>query len=227
MSPQPRKKAFSPQYAVPLVEQITDFLTQAILDGQYESGGRLVEAELQRQLGVSRSPIRESFRILEKKGLITNVPRKGTYVRKIFQKDIEENFPIRANLESLAGRLAIPHLTTTDLEKMESAFSRMGEAAKNNDFKAYLKYHIQYHDIFIQASKNDTLIEILENLRNQSIWFRYSYLYIQESFEYAIKVHRKILDYFIKKDADHLEPLIKEHILIALGRFIEFLESKK
>jgi DNA-binding GntR family transcriptional regulator len=226
MSPQSPKKPFNPQFSVPLVDQITDFLTQAILDGQFESGDRLVEAELQRQLGVSRSPIRESFRILEKKGLTTNIPRKGTYVRKIVQKDIEENFPIRANLESLAGRLAIPHLTLKDLEKMELAFSKMSEAAKNNDFRSYLKHHLQFHDIFIQASNNDTLIDILNNLRNQSIWFRYSYLYIQESFDYAIKVHRKILDYFIKKDADHLELLMKEHIMIALGRFIEFLESK-
>ena len=59
-----------------------------------------------------------------------------------------------------------------DLEKMESAFSKMKEAAKNNDFKSYLKYHTQYHDIFIRASGNDTLIEILENLRHQAIWFR-------------------------------------------------------
>ncbi|MGC1401449.1 MAG: FCD domain-containing protein, partial [Thermodesulfobacteriota bacterium] len=101
------------------------------------------------------------------------------------------------------------------------------EAAKNNDFKSYLKYHTQYHDIFIRASGNDTLIEILENLRHQALWFRYSYLYVQEAFDYAVKVHRKILDYFIKKDPDRLEALVKEHILIALGRFIQFLESQK
>lgn len=226
-TPKVKRREFSPQYSVPLVEQITEFLTQAIMDGQFESGERLVENELQRRFGVSRSPIRESFRVLEKKGLVNNVPRKGTYVRKITQKDIEENFPVRANLESLAARLALPHLQPQDIEKMESAFSRMSEAAKNNDFKSYLKYHTQYHEIFIRASGNDTLIDILENLRNQAIWFRYSYLYVQESYEYAIKVHRKILDYFIKKDADHLEPLVKEHILIALGRFIQFLASQK
>ncbi len=227
MSPRVKKREFSPQYAVPLVEQITDFLTQAILDGQFENGGRLVETGLQRQFGVSRSPIRESFRILEKKGLVTNIPRKGTYVRNITQKDIEENFPVRANLESLAARLALPYLTGQDIEKMESDFSRMSEAARNNDFKSYLKYHTQYHDVFIRASRNDTLIEILENLRSQALWFRYSYLYVQEAFEYAVTVHRKILDYFIKKDADRLEALVKEHILIALNRFIEFLESQK
>jgi DNA-binding GntR family transcriptional regulator len=224
---QVRKKEFSPQYSLPLVEQISEFLTQAIMDGQFESGERLVENELQRRFGVSRTPIRESFRILEKKGLIHAVPRKGTYVRKITQKDIEENFPVRANLESLAACLALPHLTLTEIGKMKTYFSKMTEAAQNNDFKSYLKYHTQYHDVFIQASRNDTLIEILENLRSQAIWFRYSYLYVQESYEYAITVHRKILDYFIKKDAGRLEALVKEHILIALNRFIQFLESKK
>jgi DNA-binding GntR family transcriptional regulator len=224
---QARKREFSPHYAVPLVEQITEFLTQAIMDNQFASGERLVENELQRQFGVSRSPIRESFRVLEKKGLVFNVPRRGTYVRKITQKDIEENFPVRANLESLAARLALSYLQPQDIEKMESAFSRMNEAAKNNDFKSYLKYHTQYHEIFIRASRNDTLIELLENLRNQAIWFRYSYLYVQESYQYAIRVHRRILDYFVKKDAEHLEELVKEHILIALGRFIQFLDSQK
>lgn len=227
MAPPNKKREFSPQYSQPLVEQITEFLTHAIMDGQFESGGRLVETELQRQFGVSRSPIRESFRILEKNGLVSSIPRKGTFVRKTTQKDIEENFPIRANLESLAARLALPHLNAQDMEKMETAFSKMKEAARNNDFKSYLKYHTQYHDIFIRASGNDTLIEILENLRHQAIWFRYSYLYVQEAFDYAVKVHRKILDLFIKKDADRLEALVKEHILIALDRFVQFLESQK
>jgi DNA-binding GntR family transcriptional regulator len=164
---------------------------------------------------------------LEKKGLIQNIPRKGTYVRKITQKDIKENFPVRANLESLAARLALPFLTSPDIEKMETSFSRMSEAGRNNDFKSYLKHHTQYHDVFIRASRNDTLIELLENLRNQAIWFRYSYLYVQESYDYAIKIHRRILDDFIKKDSDHLESLVKEHILIALDRFVQFLESKE
>jgi DNA-binding GntR family transcriptional regulator len=222
-----KKREFSPQYSIPLVEQITEFLTQAIMDGQFESGERLVENELQRRFGVSRSPIRESFRVLEKKGLVNNVPRKGTYVRKITQKDIEENFPVRASLESLAARLSLENLQPSDIEKMEASFSKMVDGAKQNDFKTYLKYHTQYHEVFIRASRNDTLIEILENLRNQAIWFRYSYLYVQESYEYAVKVHRKILDCFIKKDADQLEGLVKEHILIALDRFIQFLASKR
>jgi len=218
---------FSPLYPVSLVEQITDFLTNDIIEGRLETGQRLVENELQRKFGISRAPIRESFRILEQNRLVMTIPRKGTYVRKITQKDIEENFPIRASLESLAGRLAISHLNQEDIERMEFTFSKMTEAAENNDFKSYLKYHSDYHEIFINASKNETLIGILQNLRRQAHWFRFSYLYIQESFEYAIRVHRDILDCFIKKDIARLEILVKEHILIALDRFLQFLREKE
>ena len=219
-------REFIPQYPVSLVEQITEFLTNAIIEGRLEIGQRLVENELQRKFGISRAPIRESFRILEKKGLVAIVPRKGTFVRKITQKDIEENFPIRACLEGLAARLAVSHIEPSDIEKMKSTLSKMIEAANQNDFRTYFRFHSEYHEIFIHASKNDTLIEILENLRRQGVWFRLSYLWHQESFEYATRVHREILDFFIKKDADRAEALVKEHILVALNRFLQFLESK-
>jgi DNA-binding GntR family transcriptional regulator len=220
------EKEFSPQYPISLVEQITEFLTSAILEGRLENGHRLVENELQRKFGISRAPIRESFRILEKNGLVVIIPREGTYVRKITQKDIEENFPIRACLEGLAARLATSNVEPKDIEGMELALSRMTEEAKNNNFKSYFKYHNEYHEIFINASRNDTLIEIIENLRRQAVWFRFSYLWHQENFEYAIGVHREILDLFIKKDAERVEALVREHVFIALGRFLQFLASK-
>jgi DNA-binding GntR family transcriptional regulator len=220
------EKEFSPQYQVSLVEQITEFLTNAIIEGRLVGGQRLIENELQRRFGISRAPIRESFRILERNGLVITHPRKGTFVRKIIQKDIEENFPIRASLESLAARLAVPNLQPLEVEEMELALLRMTEEAKKNDFKSYLKHHSKYHEIFIHASKNDTLIRIIEDLRRQVIWFRFSYLYIQESSEYAFRVHREILNLFIKRDVERVEALVKEHILFALDRFLKFLASK-
>ena len=106
-----------------------------------KGGERLVENELRRSLGVSRAPIRESFRILERDGFITRVPRKGTFVRKITKKDIEENFLIRASLESLAAKLAIPHLSSGDITEIKEAFEGMKKTAEDNDFKSHLKYH--------------------------------------------------------------------------------------
>ena len=214
------------EYPVSLVEQITKFLTDAIMEGKIENGQRLGESELQRRFGISRSPIRESFRILEKNGLVITVPRKGTFVRKITRKDIEENFPIRALLEGFAARLAISHSEPEDIRRMEFALSKMVEAVKENDFGSYFKYHSDFHDAFIYASKNDTLIEILDNLRRRAIWFRFTYLWHQANYDYSIRVHSEILDLVIKKDADRLEALVKEHTLIALDDFQKFLNSK-
>ena len=218
---------FTPQYSIPLVQQIAEFLTNAIIEGRLEVGERLIENELQRKFQISRAPIREAFRILEKNGLVVIIPRSGTFVRKITQKDIKENFPIRADLEGLAARIAASNLEPNDIKRMELTLSRMTEEAKKNNFKSYFRYHNEYHQIFIKASKNDTLITILENLRRQAIWFRFSYLWHQENYEYAIRVHRDILDFFIKREADHVEILVKEHILIALDRFIEFLSLNR
>jgi DNA-binding GntR family transcriptional regulator len=221
------EKEFSPQYPISLVEQITEFLTSAIIEGGLAGEQRLVENELQRRFGISRAPIRESFRILEKNGLVNIIPRKGTFVRKITQKDVRENFPIRAYLEGLAARLATSNIELKDVKGMELALSRMTEEAKNNNFKSYFKHHNEHHEIFINASRNDTLIEIIENLRRQAVWFRFSYLWHQENFEYATRVHREILDLLIKREADQVENLVKEHILIALDRFLEFLASNR
>jgi len=219
---------FVPQYPVSLVDQVAEFLTKAILEGRYKSGQCLVENELQRKFGVSRAPIREAFFVLERNGLLTNIPRKGRFVRTIKEKDIEENFVIRANLESLAARLAIPHLGPEDFNKMDSALSAMFLAAKENDLKTFYRFHYEFHGTFIQASQNDTLIRILENLRYQTICFQYNHPSPQECpDDNLISVHRQILDLFIRKDTDAIEHLVKKHILVALDGLLRHLASRK
>lgn len=213
---------FSPQYPVSLVTQITEFLTQAIIEGRYESGQRLIENELQKKFGVSRTPIRESFRVLEKNGFVVNVPRKGTFVRKMTKKYIEENFPIRAILEGLAARLAVEHLGAQEIKEMESALSGMAKAATKNDFKSYLKFHFDYHMVYIKGSRNDSLIGILENMMRHAVWFRFAYLWHQENYQNAIPVHREILNLFIQHDTKRVETLVREHILNNLNRYLQF-----
>jgi DNA-binding GntR family transcriptional regulator len=211
---------------ISLVEKVTESLMSAIMEGRIGPGERLIENALQRKLGISRAPIRESFRILQKSGLLVTSPRKGTFVKTISRKDIEENFPIRASPESLAARLAIPNLSPKDIKHMKFFLLKMKEASRENDFESYLRYHSDYHTIFIKASKNNTLIEIVENLRRHAMWHRFSYLYFQESYKHSIRIHRKILDAFIKKESNRVESLVKSHIIVGLSRFLDFLSLK-
>jgi DNA-binding GntR family transcriptional regulator len=87
-----------------LTQQISQTLIQAILNRTLRGGDQLVEIELQKRLGVSRSPLREAFRDLEKKGLVVIKPRRGTFVKKIARQDIEEHYPVLAALEGLAAQ---------------------------------------------------------------------------------------------------------------------------
>jgi DNA-binding GntR family transcriptional regulator len=210
-----------------LVEQVAKALKEDILTGRLKGGDQLLEDRLKGQFGISRTPLREAFRILEKEGLIEILPRKGAYVKRISRQDIEENFPVRAKLEGLAARLAYPNITRQDIEAMEEAFAHMKEAAQRKDFSDYSTHHLAFHEIFINASKNETLIALLRNLRLHTLWHRYTYNYYKADFKNSLMIHRRIIDLFKKKKAspEEIERTVRQHIEVALGPFLAAMEK--
>ena len=122
-----KKHSFRP---IVIGEQISRVLTDAIMEGTLKGGDQLVETELQEFFGVSRSPLREAFRDLEKRGLVVIVPRKGTFVKQISREDIEEIFPVRTALEGLAAKIAFNRMTASDLEEMGNTLEDMKKAVK-------------------------------------------------------------------------------------------------
>jgi DNA-binding GntR family transcriptional regulator len=205
-----------------LVEQVAKALKDDILTGKLKGGDQLLEDRLKGEFGISRTPLREAFRILEKNGLIEILPRKGAFVKRISGQDIEENFPVRANLEGLAARLAYTNFTQQDMEEMEEAFACMKEAAQKKDFSDYSTHHLVFHEIFINASKNETLISLLHNLRMHTLWHRYTYHYYKEDFKNSLENHQRIIDLFKKKEVspEEIERIVRQHIEVALEPFL-------
>ena len=201
---------------------------EAILEGVLRGGDQLVEVELQKQFGVSRSPLREAFRDLEKKGLVVIIPRKGTYVKQVNRKDIEDNFPVRAVLEGLAAREAHPNMTDQIIEALSRALEKMEAAVGISDTKAYWRNHLEFHDIFITASHNEVLINILKTLRMHSLWYRFSYQYYKEDLQRSLSVHQTIFDLFRNRDTDinDLGNLVQEHIQTAFVTFLAYLDEQ-
>ena len=206
---------FKPQV---LTKQVADLLADLILDGTLAPNQQLVESELQKQLGVSRSPLREAFRELEKKGLVVIVPRKGTHVRELTRRDIEENFPVRAALEGLAAREAYEKLTPQDLKDMGAYLEEMKSAGRSREREKYVEAHKQFHAIFINASGNQLLIDLLQTLRMHRLWYLITYRYQMLNINMAVEVHQKIYDMFKDKNTnlDELETVVRGHIEVAL-----------
>ena len=123
---------------VGLGAQIAEILKIAILEGEFKGGAQLVEQDLQTRFGVSRSPLREAFRELEKLGLVDIIPRRGSFVRRISRKDIEDSFPVRAALEGLAAELACRNMSDDVLERMTGLLGQMKAAADNRDTRELL-----------------------------------------------------------------------------------------
>lgn len=222
-----KEKLNSVQKPLGLGAQVADTLTQAILEGEFTGGDQLVEQDLQQRFGVSRSPLREAYRELEKKGLVEILPRKGTFVKRITRKDIEENFPIRAVLEGLAAKLATHNMSETALAQMGDALDQMETAVKSKDTKTYYTHHLRFHEIFIGLSRNELLMNTLQTLRMLNMWHRFSYQYYREDLEQAFRVHQEIFTLFKDSSADSREvgDLVERHISVAFERFLAYLED--
>jgi DNA-binding GntR family transcriptional regulator len=211
-----------------LVEEVSRVLREAILEGVFKGGDQLVEADLKEQFGISRSPLREAFRDLEKKGLVEIIPRKGTFVKSITRRDIEEHFPVRSVLEGLAAKQAYARLTAEDLEEMARVLDDMKQAVVRKDAQSYWEHHVLFHQVFINASGNLLLATMLNTLRMHSMWYRFSYQYYKEDLRKSLRVHEEILRLFKNRRTapKQLEETVRNHIEIAVERFISYLEEK-
>jgi DNA-binding GntR family transcriptional regulator len=207
------------------MEDITNSLRDAIIEGRLQPGQQIVEKELQKTLGVSRAPIREALLKLEGQGLVDILPRKGSYVRTITARFIQENFTIRAWLEGLAARISLQQLKESDFDRFEKILKDMARLAKNKDFKGYFYRHWDFHNVFIKGSQNQLLIEKIEVLRRQSLWLSYSITYFEKKHRSSQAIHTNIIDVFKRGDPDEVEKEIRHHILNATQDYVKYLNA--
>ncbi|MDY3983784.1 MAG: GntR family transcriptional regulator [Veillonellaceae bacterium] len=156
----------------PLREVVCETLREAIRDGVLKPGERLMEIPLAEELGVSRTPIREAIRKLEQEGFVVMVPRRGAYVADISLKDITQVFEIRSALEELAAGLAAERITPDETEKLERLLVEIGNDMEQHNMDKIVETDINFHEVLYKASRNDRLVEILNNLREQTSRFR-------------------------------------------------------
>ena len=208
-----------------LMQDITNSLRDAIIEGRLQPGQQIIEKELQKTLGVSRAPIREALLKLEGQGLVDIIPRKGSFVRTLTARFIRENFTIRAWLEGLAARASLQHLKESDYDHFEKILKDMAGLAKKRDFKGYFYRHWNFHNVFIKGSQNELLIEKIEVLRRQSLWLSYSITYFEKKHKMSQTIHAKIIDVFRKGDPDEVEREIRHHILNATEDYVKYLNE--
>ena len=152
---------------LPLREVVFNTLRQAIITGEFAPGERLMEISLANRLGVSRTPVREAIRKLELEGFVVMIPRRGTYVADISIKDINEVYEIRTSLDVLAAGLAAERINDDELETLQRLLVEIGQHIEENNMDKIVEVDIAFHDVLYQASRNERLRNIINNLREQ------------------------------------------------------------
>jgi DNA-binding GntR family transcriptional regulator len=147
-----------------LSDQVKDRLLQAILDGRYPPGARIVETRVARELGTSQAPVREALRDLEALGVVETTAFRGARVRRPSADELLEAFVIRAELESLGARLAIPRLTDDDLAELAGYVDEMQQAALTGDTHAEAAADAAFHGRVIELAGNATLERVWRTL---------------------------------------------------------------
>lgn len=140
-------------------------IKQAIIGGYYRSGERLIEQELAQKLGLSRTPVREALRRLEREGFIEKTPYKGVTVRKFTTKEAESIYQVRAALEGLAAYLVAQHGDREVIEELRNKVAAAKEALAAQDLEKVAAINNEFHDLLACAHDNEVLTDLLLNLR--------------------------------------------------------------
>ncbi len=187
-------------------------IKEAILSLQFEPGQPLVEEELARQLGVSKTPVRDALYDLERDGLVTKILFKGTYVTEITARDAVEIFQLRAVLEGLAARLATPLLSSAELDEAEGLLEAANQARERGDLLLCSQLGERFHKLILSKADNGRLFSILNNLDDQMRRLRSVSDRITGRLEKSSREHRRTLAALRAGDALGAEQSMRDHM---------------
>ena len=186
-----------------------------------EPGERLMEIQLAKKLGVSRTPIREAIRKLELEGLVTMIPRRGAEVAGITEKSLRDVLEVRRALEDLAVELAVERMDADDIERLESARVSFREAVDAKDMIRIAQADELFHDSIYAGTYNDKLVQMLNNLRDQM--YRYRLEYIKDTGKILTAVKTRNIELARRTMREHID---NQELTISKKLSMELLEKK-
>ncbi len=208
-------------------------IKRKIITLEYKPGEILNENRLERELGVGRTPIREALLTLKAENLVENRPNQPFFVKEITFKSVRDFFEVFVVMEKLATCLAGQRITQETVKEVKSLEAEVDEALRRRDYWEITHQNRKFHRLIAQASDNDYIFSIYENLRNQAE--RLSYLATSRELqnsapleEHLSKIrqhHHEIVSCLEMHQVDRLETLSEEHAKLFQDRILNYLTT--
>jgi DNA-binding GntR family transcriptional regulator len=172
-------------------ETVHNRLRDSILRGEFDPRVPISQVQLAAHLGVSRTPLREALRMLQREGLIDSEPNRRVRVAELSVVDLEELYAARIVIEALATRIAVPTLSASDFTEMKSQLNEMNRLAKERDLEAWDVRHRAFHDL-LKGRVGERLGRIANDLFDHTERYRHVYLAEPRAWTRAQKEHMAV-----------------------------------
>ncbi|MCE5283789.1 MAG: GntR family transcriptional regulator [Deltaproteobacteria bacterium] len=222
----PREGKAAPKNGKIDFQNFVSRIENMILTGAFKPRERLIEASLSEMFGVSRYSVRDAFKVLETKGLVSVTPFRGVVVSELSKKEVEEIFVIRAALEQLALRLSMENVTREDIKLLKRMVKKIEDASHQDDFAAMISADTEFHDHLFQLSQNTILRRMINDLRNRCHIIRYSAWSSPDIVREVMKEHTQIVEAMESRDLEKLMQLLEKHLMHAKQSYLLRLKAE-
>jgi len=204
--------------------RISNEIEETILSGQLKPRERLIEMDLISRFGVSRTVIREALKRLEAKGLLRTTPYRGAMVADLTVKEIEEIYFVRAELERIAARLVLKHITQKEIQNLKK-LSKEVESHLREKTHQMIEMDSEFHRMIFRACRNSYLYDMIDFLRTKAHIVRFNAWSLPHRIEESILEHKMMIKAIEKRDLEELEKLVLQHLRFSKNSYLTQLKG--
>jgi DNA-binding GntR family transcriptional regulator len=193
-------------------EKIYQNFKNEILNDRIPTSATLVENQLSKQMGISRTPIREALHFLEKEGLVELIPRVGYRVRQIDREELQEICEIRISLETLAARRAIKRMSPDDSQAIMENLKNSDKMIQSGKLPSFINLDAEFHELLGRASGSQRLLNLILAHRSDMVRYRIISLLRTDYATISLAGHRRIFECLVEKNESGVKSATKDHI---------------
>lgn len=193
-------------------QEVIPWIRDRIIEGKLAPGSRIPERVICEELNISRTPLREAFKVLAAERLITLTPNRGAVVTKLSFKDVDDAMKLMAHLEGFAGKLLCESISQRQIDNLHEMHDRMVQLYREENHLDYFKVNQQIHLVLMEAADNEILLQTYLDVSARFKRFRYAGNRAKPRWDRAVKEHEQILINVEARDSELLECLLRTHV---------------
>lgn len=191
-----------------VVARLRDMITEGVL----APGQRLNERVLCEQLDISRTPLREAFKVLATEGLIVLLPNRGAQVAKMGRDEVVHAFQVMGALEGLSGELACANVTEEELDQIKALHRQMAACHRKRDLPGYYRLNRAIHERINAAARNPVLTQVYRTVNARLHALRFRSNFDRKKWDAALAEHERMIELLEARDGEAMRKLLVEHL---------------